>query len=561
MGRIAVKARRVVRRPQIGFNADGSASILGYGFVNTCMPAGICPIQCIKVSYSFTITIPYSCPVVSGESETSVSHHNTWTISGAFTSLPNGIDQPAGGAPFNGTEIDFRCLTFNIDSGCYNSAGAAFTGCVKIFLGLSVTTVNSASGKYFVTAQPSFGSSFFGYVDIGSETDPGGDGAVAPITAYFNNPTAPQTLTIGATNGSVAIAAGASVDTVATITGSLTVTGSLSQCCQGITPVTTECTGEAGICGNSSSSSSSTGTPCQNSCTLLGTSGSYTATNTGTLFAMVNDTIGRFTDNGGAYTLIWDGVPYTVNGTDSIGVALPVIAGTTYTYTATGSVTNGAGYTSTPDGYGTISVIQTTGCITAPYMALVGFFICETVGGGSSSSGSTTPPDCEVPVGTTGASSEMVDVDVYYAVSDGTTLTYYATSIGGGGNHITNDCTGGPNAAGDSSFGENNGAPETANGFGVADGIGPISGFTEVGSLVCPGGTECVWTVTPIGGGTNPSAIKGSGPVTGSYASSFFYNGATSLYDIPVTAASVKANGAAIGSLWVCVVFRNVVVS
>jgi hypothetical protein len=357
----------------------------------------------------------------------------------------------------------------------------------------------------------------------------------SPVTMTFPDPSAQdlQNLWFAQSGGAFVIAYAA---------GTITITPICDDCVDG-SPVIDLRSPQFPVC-YSCSSSSTTTTTCAPFCQFLGSSGSFIAPFDGTLYLLYNDI--NWTDNTGSFTGTFGGTSVTVSGDNYPGVPIPVTAGTSYSYSFTGSINNGSGYITGPNGDGTIG--QCGGCpCDASYGSLIGRFVCAT----------TTPPTCGVPVGTTGVSSLVLSGNVRMAVSDGTTMTTYATSIGGGGNAISLPSTSGSiTAAGDSSF-----IVVDVPDFGTAAGITPDGGYISVGSLNCPGG-NCIWVATPnVGGGTNPSDLKGSGPVTGSYTGQFFYNGSSSAYDIPMNAASVWSFGTTSGSVKWCIYIDSEVMS
>ncbi len=105
----------------------------------------------------------------------------------------------------------------------------------------------------------------------------------------------------------------------------------------------------------------------------LGVSGSYVAPATGMLYLLFNDTFNAYGDNTGFFTVVFNGITYTVQGNNAVGVPVPVVQGKSYKYTATGLINNGTGTFFGPQGNTSHdSVSPFTPVPSAPYGSLVG---------------------------------------------------------------------------------------------------------------------------------------------------------------------------------------------
>ncbi len=393
MARLQVKNRKVRIRPNLRsdhVSNDDPESLnlknprIVYSGVTRCSSKGICPIKCLKVSYDVTIKMAGYCRTGPPGSPF-IGFYSTLHESGSFVSAGIALTQ---------TEVVSRCRTYHWSGGCdpdvYPTSGE---GCLVLFLNITVWSPNdTATGKYQYRIAPLFSSIFDGiFRSFNNIVYPAA--TVVPQSKVFDDPTEKITFNFVSPKPEFA-----TTEYYDQMEGTITIQGSLDPCCNGYSHVTTECASGGIHCGTpSSSSSSDAGNPCRPSCVKLGSAGTYVAEFTGTLLVLCNDTINRFFDNSGFFTLSWNGTDIRIDGTNSGGVPLPVTAGTSYAYTATGSIPNGAGYTFHPNGDGASnSVAWDTVCVTAPYGALIGVFTCAVIG--SSSGGGDTPPGpCDVP--------------------------------------------------------------------------------------------------------------------------------------------------------------------
>ena len=109
------------------------------------------------------------------------------------------------------------------------------------------------------------------------------------------------------------------------------------------------------------------------SSTGLGTGGTYVAPFTGNLDLVFNDTFGAYGDNTGSFHIVFAGIDYTLQGNNLVGIIVPVVAGRSYVYTATGLINNGTGATFGPAGNASHdSVSKFTPVPSAHYGSLAG---------------------------------------------------------------------------------------------------------------------------------------------------------------------------------------------
>ena len=193
-------------------------------------------------------------------------------------------------------------------------------------------------------------------------------------------------------------------------------------------------------CQNSSSGSSSSA-PCQNSCTQLGAAGTYSSAFDGTLYVLFNDTIDAWDDNTGSFTLNWPSGAITIPGNSSAGIAIPITAGVSYPYTASGTINNGTGDLFGPGGNASHdSVAQWTLCPLASYGALIGLFVCASGSGGGSgsssggssssgSSGSIICPGCDNLPSSYLLTGTLVQITITGGVPTYTTLGPYRSVL------------------------------------------------------------------------------------------------------------------------------------
>jgi hypothetical protein len=116
---------------------------------------------------------------------------------------------------------------------------------------------------------------------------------------------------------------------------------------------------------------------CIDFCIQLGTSGTFTSAGAGILYMLFSDTLDAYADNTGSFTVVFDGTTYTVEGNNAAGVSVTIAAGTSYSYSATGSINNGTGNIFGPNGLASHNaVVDWTPCPTANYGSLIGVFQC-----------------------------------------------------------------------------------------------------------------------------------------------------------------------------------------
>ena len=137
------------------------------------------------------------------------------------------------------------------------------------------------------------------------------------------------------------------------------------------------------------------GPPCDDFGEALGSSGTFLSSQSGTLYALFNDTIGGFNNNSGSFNLNWPTGTLSVAANSDMGVAIPITGGTSYSYTAGGTAyfTPG-GAPVGPDGIGDSSNQQYTYVPDAPFCCLAGIFVCNNEP--SPLPGSPAPCDTEI---------------------------------------------------------------------------------------------------------------------------------------------------------------------